>query len=151
MPKDARTLHCENPECQREIAPDEPVHRTFRAYVRAWECATAVAGIGKLPPGDIAYLCAGCGQLPKWFGREPCEHCGRPVIADMRRRPEHVACSRYCRQRIHGALLNARMRQPREETSCRICGDPIDSTRSDAFYCSPKCKQKAYRHAKRYR
>ena len=89
MPRDARTLpppvHCENPDCARELVPGEPVHRTFTA----WKGDKAIELAG------IAYLCPDCGRIPEWlFARQSCEHCGRPVIQD-KRPPPHVARSRY--------------------------------------------------------
>jgi hypothetical protein len=65
--------------------------------------------------------------------------------------PHHVACSWRCRRRIHKDNLNRATRKPKQVTHCRVCGEVLDARRSDASYCSAKCKQKAWRDAARYR
>src|SRR5262249_45144330 len=52
---------------------------------------------------------------------------------------------------VHGRITPFEIfsTEPKPSESCQTCGKALDATRSDALYCSAKCKQKAWRKAKR--
>lgn len=99
-------------------------------------------------PGDVGWRDLG----------EPCEACGRPVLAlhpafkqtppmYSDRSPPAVVCDDRCR---HEAQL-ARQRERRaaeRRTDCAECGETFTPARSDAKYCSGACRQRAYRKRK---
>jgi hypothetical protein len=43
-------------------------------------------------------------------------------------------------------VLRRRQREERPMQQCRICGLAFRGSRQDARFCSPACRQKAYRH-----
>ena len=51
---------------------------------------------------------------------------------------DHHLLRRWRRLESRGLLGNA------AQLRCTICGEPCDATRSDAKFCSSKCRQKAY-------
>jgi hypothetical protein len=80
-----------------------------------------------------------------------CQRCRRPIVG---RGPRAVYCSPECRsltfqerrairtreaQRKEGRKLGAYFRE------CEACRERFRPTRPDAEYCSPKCKQAAWR------
>ena len=75
-----------------------------------------------------------------------CGGCGRPImtVAKLRKgqRWPVRACSQRCVRRMR-IRPEARKRWP-VERKCR-CGALFMPKRSDAIYCSPACKQAAYR------
>ena len=68
----------------------------------------------------------------------PCAGCHRLVI-HAKPKGKHVTCSDRCKSRVyHGRPLPAPI-------PCATCGSEFTPIRSDARYCSPKCRQAAYR------
>lgn len=77
------------------------------------------------------------GEYQHW-----CDRCGRPFMGALARR----YCSDECGQRTR-AERRDRTRD-RESRRCVVCGDPFTPPRADGRYCSPACRQKAYRRRK---
>ena len=71
----------------------------------------------------------------------PCEQCGRPVV--LVRSRKRVWCSEQCSRAWHNAK-RARAQHPAK--ACRECGTTFQPIRADSIYCSPACRQSAYRH-----
>jgi hypothetical protein len=138
-------MWCER--CKRELTATEPVYRCL-----------------VMPARDFVHVCSDCaserkqwdsdwqspyrrwqraGRTHTWGEPKACEHCYRPVIHDSQP-PEIIACSWSCRQEIY----KARHRQA-TFTACAVCGGLFLQKRSDAIYCSPACKQKAYRESRK--
>lgn len=83
-----------------------------------------------------------------------CEGCGRTVFRVWNEKydfrlsdghgsylPRQVAtCSWRCAQ----TLYRRRHRKPKASPDCQGCGGALDA-RSDALYCAPACRQRAYR------
>ncbi len=143
--------------CQRELSKREPVYRVRMGYhgQHDWHFAWGVTG-------SIAVVCSKCKAKPPkgsewlfdgathgpWFPAEPCQHCGRPVFVDRQRRGlRYFVCSEQCRIGVNNR--RASMFRPRpldpEPKPCATCGEAFTPKRSDALYCSPACKQRAYR------
>ena len=85
---------------------------------------------------DFAHLVGG-GQR----GPAPCVWCGRPVVTGLR--ANMVACSERCR--VYAARERARQRRIDYPDACDECGAPMPGCRRNRDYCSPACRQKAYR------
>ena len=140
-------------------------------YQAAKYCATPVAvtcgacdtgttgpiwrGIIAVPSGDEQYgfplndyvpgvLCQECARAQHTFGTRRCGWCGRQVgYGGMNAQP-HLYCTRGCEL----AARTRRRREARElarERRCGQCGDSFAAPRRDAAYCSPACRQRAYR------
>jgi len=142
-------MHCE--ACRKELQPDAPVYRVSLSYDHDWAY--------RKRPGTIIRVCAACNVSPPlffpdqgfpdrrvWCPRSPCIHCGRPIIASRKRRPPKLFC---CSMECDAAALNAAARRKRRsrrtERSCGGCGKPFESKRINATFCSPACRQRAYR------
>jgi hypothetical protein len=135
-------------QCEREIEEDEPVYVTKLRHDPDWRL------------GPVCMDCAPV-YIPVWIERDgygqPCEACGRRVAFqadewvidgyDKRPGPErqHVLCSEVCAYRYYNRLRSERSATARAGRSCEACGSAFDAVRSDQRYCSPACKQRAYR------
>jgi hypothetical protein len=104
------------------------------------------------PRNQIHAWCERCARdhrnyYDEWLNArswEPCEACGRLVLSmDNRLYRQHVACSRTCRQRLDEQ--RRRTGRHAHERTCTQCEQTFTSTRGDARYCSPACRQRAYR------
>jgi len=120
-------------ECRGSIEPWQPVWRTSDQW-RRWA------------------LCAACARRPgdptDWYPPRACAGCRRPVSDPRRRRYGHpapprrwAACSFSCEQR---ARYQARTAATRHKV-CTVCGAAFTPPRADGRYCSPACRQRAYR------
>jgi len=70
-----------------------------------------------------------------------CFTCGDEFYATTDR-------AKYCSQRcVNDAAISRRkkLKELEREKICPICNEPFKAKRKDSLYCSPKCKQKAYR------
>jgi len=99
----------------------------------------------------IYYACEACAKpkIPKWRMHRlriyECPGCNIK-IGWLNKRPYSWTrignyCSWRCRRK-HEA------RKAREALHCLECGEPLTASRTDAQYCSGKCRQKAYRARK---
>ena len=134
-------MHCE--ACRNDLEPDAPIYRVSLSYndrVIIRVCAACNAR----PP--LFYPNPDYPDYRKWCPRSPCIHCGRPIIASRKRRPPKLYC---CSTECDAAALNAAARRKRRsrrtERSCGGCGKPFESKRINATFCSPACRQRAYR------
>lgn len=106
-------------------------------------------------------ICAGCattghrpesadGKTIAWIDVDPtrhpvvaCEACGQQLHMEPDRRRKRVTCSNSCRQKTYKTI-----RVPSSVT-CDGCGNTYEPARSDSRFCSPACRQKAYRERHR--
>lgn len=87
-------------------------------------CWTGVVGRGEeLPPA-------------------PCEACGQPFIRNAEALLKRHTCSAACTT----SLTRSRNGNKGSGKPCETCGRDITAGRADSRYCSPACRQKAYRH-----
>jgi hypothetical protein len=125
--------------CRKPMLDDATIWRVSVGYsqlpaVQSWCEACAAARTEK--------LCA----IQRWHPEQPCEHCGRSIIFDARRRmPLHTICNDACRYAIRLAQTRARRARNRQQVSCAMCGNPFLPKRADAMTCSRACRQRAYR------
>lgn len=78
-------------------------------------------------------------RAKRWGDRiSTCVVCGRLVTGRKK----------YCSQRCVNDAYMERRRQRHAASlrkTCAVCGKPFTAKRTDAMYCSPACKQAAYR------
>ncbi len=76
------------------------------------------------------------------FGDQPvpCVSCRLPVLFQPDPRRKLDACSDVCRLRYYAKRRVAPLVTP----TCDGCGEPMTG-RADRRYCSPACRQRAYR------
>lgn len=70
-----------------------------------------------------------------------CAACGQMVIRAADPLLKRVTCSVSC----SASLSPSRNAREGISRPCDTCGTPITTGRADATYCSPACRQKAYR------
>jgi hypothetical protein len=89
-------------------------------------------------------LCETCARFQDTAGTRQCGWCGRQVgYGGMSAQPH-----RYCTRSCELAARTRRRREARElarHQRCGQCGKPFTAPRQDASYCSPACRQRAYR------
>jgi hypothetical protein len=78
-------------------------------------------------------------------GGAPCEGCGRVVHNLCRDHRARAFCCRRCEAKVRSAEARDRRREARPPRPCEVCGETFEPTRTDAHYCSPACRQRAYR------
>jgi hypothetical protein len=103
--------------------------------------------------GRLWEVLACCGDCRKDHERQwrctvrPCGYCARPVgwydDQARRRRTLYYCCNR-CRGRAYNQLQKARRSAARHLT-CATCKTTFTPARADGRYCSPACRQRAYR------
>jgi hypothetical protein len=128
------------PSCLRELTDDAPIHRVSLSW------------FSQMSPSIIRYRCDDCCAELKyhtWRPPIPCAGCGRPVIHDTNREPPQQAfCgNEQCRRAARAAAARElrQIRRRRRAWICRCCGEKLNTSRSDGRYCSPACRQRAYR------
>jgi hypothetical protein len=108
--------------------------------------------------GEHTVVCEACRWQEvwiRWRGPLPCQGCDRPVFvkaAQVRygygregRYGPKTTCSRRCGQDAAYRRQKARRAADREPIDCPACHERFEPARADARYCSPKCRQVAYR------
>jgi hypothetical protein len=128
--------------CAHPIEPGEAVVRERR-------------GRGRFAP--VCWDCNGDYAKRWWFSHNPCPTCGREVWHNAGYATE-VACCENHLQEARATRRKAKRAEARVGLRCEWCGEPLDSDRSDARYCTTyskngkltsSCRQAAYRARKR--
>lgn len=139
--------------CGKRFETAEPV---FISWL-GWECQ------GR--PTSFRYtICLSCaGDISDRANRYHCHVCGREVIGQesfgRKARKDNLrpgelwvhnpCCSMACYWSMQKRFRRLLTRDMRPVSTCSICGDPVpDNRRGDVRYCSPACRQKAYRQRK---
>lgn len=83
-------------------------------------------------------------------GQRMCEVCGEPFVERTSPGKPIYVCSRLCRRKRHNAVSAAAERakyQPKTPApvACALCGTLHTPKRSDALYCSVRCRVAAHR------
>jgi hypothetical protein len=145
------------PKCKRPLPPGEPVYhlvdyeqRTFEAYCsacfekRARSQLTAYDGdLEKAKRGMLTRY----SKVPNHREFTCCE-CKRPVWKRPRAGNPRVFCTTDCSNRFYSrmALRKRNSGFNSQVSTCNACGGAIPANRrGDVRYCSPACRQKAYR------
>lgn len=71
----------------------------------------------------------------------PCVACGLHVVRNADPLLKRVTCSAACLT----SLTRSRNGNHGSGKPCDTCGETVTTGRADSRYCSPKCRQKAYR------
>lgn len=127
-------------KCGESFAPDQPVVRQWRRWSRKDIACRGVVTI------QTCIECAG--ELDRQVQKEhSCGVCGRMVITGS----FNGVCSARCRWIQAKRRQRKQQQTPRPVMACTTCGGVISGGRSDSFYCSSACKQKAYRNRQRWK
>ena len=86
-----------------------------------------------------AEVLAGCPRLL----RPKCSYCGDLVTWSEKNFA--VYCSSECRRNAEGKRRAERAKAARGRAKCKHCRRRFDAPRRDTRYCSPACRQAAYR------
>jgi len=122
-------MHCE--ECAAVFIPQQPVYLA-RRYDDDWTLCTDCAG--DTANYSIPHSCEGCGRLV---------HYGVDRQLGVRR---NGTLFTVCSNRCQWTLANRRRSRILQiERHCDRCGDPFVPTRSDARFCSDRCRVAAHR------
>jgi hypothetical protein len=87
-----------------------------------------------------------------WQSR-PCLRCDRLVFRNATHHsgykyplfPKHLLCGAKCKSAYWGTIARERRAHDRPPIKCAVCDTRFMPTRTDALYCSPACRQWAYR------
>lgn len=126
---------------------DAEVGRRAARNRRAWwtrqPICTACAATGHRPESadgkTLAWIDVNATQHPV----VTCEACEQQLHMKPDKRRKRVTCSNSCRQKLYKTK-----RVPLAVT-CDGCGNTYAPVRSDSRFCSPACRQKAYRERHR--
>ncbi len=147
--------HCKR--CKRALPPERPVYYLRPHVGDEWKscCLTCFEAIAQERIGyyrndfDKAKksLLSGYGGVPdhQLFS---CAECERPVWKRPRSDNPRVFCGPECFGRFYNrmALRKRKYLSSKRFVTCNTCGGVIQNDRRiDAAYCSPACRQKAYR------
>ncbi|MFJ4623063.1 hypothetical protein [Streptomyces sp. NPDC088812] len=114
----------------------EPCYRTGWLTVDGKSVTAAAAT--RQRPGFVWYALVGRGaEQPA----EPCAACGRQVVRNADPLLKRVTCSHSCST----SLTRSRNGGKGSGRPCETCGKAVTTGRADSRYCSPACRQKAYR------
>ena len=120
--------------CLRILGDKEPV---WRQEARRFTHGTAT---------EIIPVCKECRNEWKRFeAPKPCEGGGRPVHQRARSRSFRSLCSFRCESRVAADKARSKRAKARLPRLCEQCGETFEPRRADSRYCSPACRQKAYR------
>ena len=127
--------------CGHAFGPDEPIF----VAAPSW------------PETRLGHaVCDACKPARTVFGDEPdwrsfvCENCDRTVRYLYGR--EYRCCTYRCAGAVWAKIATERRSRYRAEhhikrLSCEACGSTFIAARSDARYCSDRCRQRARRKA----
>lgn len=148
--------HC--PRCRKLLSPDEPVYYLHPKYsFKAMEPCCTDCFTRQATPLIASYggtLGAAKNGILTGYGATPshqefaCVECQRPVWKRPRKANSRVFCTPECSARFYNrkALQIKHSDFKSLLTTCNTCGGAIpDKRRGDVRYCSPACRQKAYR------
>jgi hypothetical protein len=104
---------------------------------------------------DDVHRCPACFTACEWSSKGPkeiafrlCVRCERPFTQRLRwrwgRGRAHF-CSTACATSYHAQRRKAARARAREGCWCAECQASFEPSRSDGRYCSPACRQRAYR------
>ncbi len=135
-------IHCD--ECERSIDAGEPVSRLQNDGMK-----TYCTDCKPIPEDHVLFRRSN--QAPTITKRiRACENCTRPTFVTS-------IYTKYCSGKCSRQYNNARLAESRKFSramlngvgkECQQCGDKFTPPRSDAKFCSPACKQLAYRERK---
>lgn len=162
-----RIMYKSTKYCHRVIPDGEPV---WRFTVPKFKYMAGPFSVGANEKGTVCKDCAarlkrpdrpafvnfeGRGRLIEAYSPEvdipkPCVQCARKVFFRFRWSeepmfPEHVLCSDKCKSAYWARIARDKRHVAREPIQCAACPTEFTPKRTDALYCSPACKQWAYR------
>jgi hypothetical protein len=132
--------------------PDSPPDVTCK------DCRQLIAGdlyafANNFTPWWGLVLCAACAHKRyPWYHERPhvtiCRRCGRRRHRNRGWGTSRAYCCDACAHAADLKRRRSRRRTWHPKQTCATCGAAFTPTRSDARYCSPACRQRAYRQRK---
>lgn len=107
---------------------------------------------GEVYRGELGLYCGECtgdaalhpGTADEWVG-DFC-FCGRAVFRLARRGLRGTpSCTEACRRAAENEVRRPRRRRGPRQVGCHGCDATFTARRSSARWCSPSCRQRAYR------
>ena len=138
--------------CGRAIAENEPVGLVHVAFDGFIGVAHIYAAVG--------FCCYTEGmnnprtRYParrQYAAKRSCANCGRDVWDARLALPKRAFCCTRCRDTFYRQLTLQKRESEKNSLfiTCNTCGGAIrDKRRGDARFCSPACRQRAYRQRK---
>jgi hypothetical protein len=125
-------------KCARALKSAEPIWRESLSLGRGWFGGWRTT---------VAPVCQSCAsEWSTYHPPSPCEGCGRPVHNEKTFRVRFLTfCCERCRRRAQASHAREQRCSARSTRTCGMCGETFEPARTDAKFCSPRCKQKAYR------
>jgi hypothetical protein len=102
---------------------------------------------------EIAPVCAACVSAAERVAltqKAKCVSCGCTMLSKPPRRAWSLSairptCSSRCAQRMRRQRRRSYRYRPKGSSVCKICKTSFTPKRTDARYCSGRCRQQAYR------
>jgi hypothetical protein len=128
-------------------------------FHRRWSCREAGPAHRNLycekchPRQWVTGRCPGCERtvMVRGHGNRHWRYSNEWEASPDRHAEQLVFCSVRCRSRIDRAAAATRRAEQRAEGApylCAGCSEVLDGHRADTRYCSPACRQRAYRRRK---
>lgn len=133
------------PDEEQAVQARVSYYRTRRRWVRpAWSGRAVIclhcATLGQYQPSADGLRDARYPEPAERAEPVPCVNCGLPVILRVDKRRKVAACSDSCRAQFYASNKPV----TKAVTPCEGCGAEMTG-RTDRRYCSPACRQRAYR------
>ena len=80
-----------------------------------------------------------------WWVKKTCSYCNQEYLAYRTGAMHRLYCSPYCNMSARREREKARLELTRQKT-CAYCEVPFNAKRSDAIFCSGKCRVAAHRN-----
>jgi predicted nucleic acid-binding Zn ribbon protein len=131
--------------CQHPFAATEPVYRCYHGDCK--EIGTPRWSHSQPKFQSYPNICEACAMelSREWRKRGHCSECRRPIYS-LRHLICLVVCSEDC-NRARQTKLAKKLRFDRriKVHRCEVCGTEFKATRSDASFCSVKCRVSSHR------
>jgi hypothetical protein len=141
----------------RAREPDAEREKRMWRWRASRACSHCVVCEKPFEPGELVYreqrwnslttVCHGCRSKYREFHLPaPCENCYRPVRNILNNRSHtRIFCCHDCQVKARSRLMHERKIAERGTRECLTCSETFEPARADARFCSPACRQLAYR------
>lgn len=133
-------------DCGEPIPPDQPA-RPVRWTIKVRRRLQAVHGFVHAGCRQSGTFTGASGYVSLWapiggtdvLPPAACEYCHRLVVLANDKRRRRTVCSPRC-----AVAVTKSHRKGERQPACSVCGGSL-AGRADTAYCSPACRQRAYR------
>lgn len=133
-------MHCAS--CLKDIEKGEPITKVRHKYRYGWKsgdyCQECSQDETKIAFDWWRQILANDKGAERIYHKQHCEQCGREVgFARPRKRRPVVLCSPSCSS---GYSQRGKRKVRHQPKPCAHCGEEFTPKRTDARYCSDKCR-----------